>query len=728
MKKNILLPILVGIFLSINTYSQNVGINSTGASPDASAGLDIKFTDKGLLIPRVDISDLSTEAPLSSAATSILVYNTNTTTGPGYFYWDGSKWVKFLDLNDGKPWLLTGNSGTTAGTNFLGTTDAQDVVFKANNSEQFRALSGSDHGIGTPNGLYALWGRNAADNAWIRAILPAYTDDDIYIGSGANPSGTNIHLDVGGITNTALFVQGSNGYVGIGTANPLQKLQVTDDILIGAASNGGTPDGNAEGMKIWNSHSAWYIGVDNSSDESSSQSDENFFIGHNNDQDNEGLFNIQYSGYVGIGTATPSYQLDVLSSTADRTGSFVNTETSTDNYGVYGECAVTDWYGYGGYFKGGWYGVYGEVSPTGSGTYTGVRGYVSGGSGTNYGVYANATGSGVNYGVYGTVDRTGDHGIYGYNSTTSTTSDHTTSGVYGSSTYDVNGVTSNTVYNAAVMGWDDPPNNHDGIGVFGHCWPADNWGYGGWFNAGYYGVRAEGYSGDYYKSSNSNYSGGVLAKGIIGVNSVGSKFGIISVSKELGLLSIGNKRANYAAAYFDGPVIRNGYEAMLIETGETNTPAYTMVSNSVNIQTIGQGVVVNGSATINFDESFTNTVSSTAPIIVIITPTSNVGRLVVTNTSTSGFDVISENNSNGSFNWIAIGKVKGYENVTVKQEYKNTNFINDEIEKTYPQSKGFNEFGSEDFFKTQKLKKKLQKGNIDVKENTKNISDEIIEQ
>lgn len=35
-------------------------------------------------------------------------------------------------------WSLTGNSGTTAGTNFIGTTDAVDLVFKANNSEAFR--------------------------------------------------------------------------------------------------------------------------------------------------------------------------------------------------------------------------------------------------------------------------------------------------------------------------------------------------------------------------------------------------------------------------------------------------------------------------------------------------------------------------------------------------------------------------------------------------------------
>jgi len=42
---------------------------------------------------------------------------------------------------DGFYWKLTGNSGTTAGTNFVGTTDTVDLVFKANGNEVFRAYN-----------------------------------------------------------------------------------------------------------------------------------------------------------------------------------------------------------------------------------------------------------------------------------------------------------------------------------------------------------------------------------------------------------------------------------------------------------------------------------------------------------------------------------------------------------------------------------------------------------
>ncbi len=77
--------------------AQNVGLNATGASPSADAILDITSADKGLLIPRVNILNLSTITPITGGSTtSLLVYNTNATTGLGYYYWDGNSWIQFL--------------------------------------------------------------------------------------------------------------------------------------------------------------------------------------------------------------------------------------------------------------------------------------------------------------------------------------------------------------------------------------------------------------------------------------------------------------------------------------------------------------------------------------------------------------------------------------------------------------------------------------------------------
>ena len=55
MKKNLLIPFIIGNLLLIATlhgFSQT-GINTDGTPPDPSAGLDVKFPNKGLLPPRM---------------------------------------------------------------------------------------------------------------------------------------------------------------------------------------------------------------------------------------------------------------------------------------------------------------------------------------------------------------------------------------------------------------------------------------------------------------------------------------------------------------------------------------------------------------------------------------------------------------------------------------------------------------------------------------------------
>lgn len=69
----------MGLMLSATfTFSQNVGINASGTAPENSAGLDVDFSNKGVLIPRVSLTALDVSSPISSPATSLLVYNTAT--------------------------------------------------------------------------------------------------------------------------------------------------------------------------------------------------------------------------------------------------------------------------------------------------------------------------------------------------------------------------------------------------------------------------------------------------------------------------------------------------------------------------------------------------------------------------------------------------------------------------------------------------------------------------
>lgn len=182
--------LLVGAMMLIltNSQAQNVGINSTGALPNASAGLDVDFNNKGVLIPRVNLTAVNNPAPITSPAISLLVYNTNATItggcGAGYYYWNGSQWVCLLSSTgsggSSTAWLTTGNSGTTPPANFLGTTDNNDFVIKTNNTEIARFTAGWRVGIGTTtpngkldvrtstvnNGIYVESTTNAGNGVW----------------------------------------------------------------------------------------------------------------------------------------------------------------------------------------------------------------------------------------------------------------------------------------------------------------------------------------------------------------------------------------------------------------------------------------------------------------------------------------------------------------------------------------------------------------------------------
>jgi len=246
--RNLLLYLTI---ISLNVFSQNVGINATGVQPDASAGLDINFTDKGLLIPRVNITNLSNSpAIISAPATSLLIYNTNTTTGPGYFFWNGSSWIKLFDSNDNKTWKTDGNSSTTAGTDFIGTIDAQDFVFKTNNTERLRIKSDGKIGIGTASPvsnleIEATGPIIAIDNtnpAYYSAIFTQENGTSTgFFGQWGSSNATNagaiqfhnylnkdilFSIDAG--TFTPLVAIKPSGNVGIGTSSPIQRLHVID--------------------------------------------------------------------------------------------------------------------------------------------------------------------------------------------------------------------------------------------------------------------------------------------------------------------------------------------------------------------------------------------------------------------------------------------------------------------------------------------------------------------
>lgn len=72
MKKDFVLFIILLIFSTV-TYSQ-VGINTDNSQPDSSAMLDVKSTKKGLLIPRMTLSERDA---IANPAEGLMVFCTN---------------------------------------------------------------------------------------------------------------------------------------------------------------------------------------------------------------------------------------------------------------------------------------------------------------------------------------------------------------------------------------------------------------------------------------------------------------------------------------------------------------------------------------------------------------------------------------------------------------------------------------------------------------------------
>lgn len=125
------------LFITLISNAQ-VGIGTT--TPQGS--FEIVSTTDGLLIPRVALTNTTTATVLTPTK-SELVYNTATAgdVTPGYYYWEttptvaSNRWIR-LASSVSNDWALTGNASTTPGTNYIGTSDPQDLRIKTNNTDR----------------------------------------------------------------------------------------------------------------------------------------------------------------------------------------------------------------------------------------------------------------------------------------------------------------------------------------------------------------------------------------------------------------------------------------------------------------------------------------------------------------------------------------------------------------------------------------------------------------
>jgi hypothetical protein len=214
------------MFFCHTAYAQ-VGIGTT--TPNASSMLDVASTNSGILIPRMTLAQ---KLAITTPATALLIYQTDGASG--FYYWNGVAWVAFGSMG----WSITGNAGTVAATNFIGTTDAVDFVTKTSNLVRMRVTSGGNVAVGngTPLNKLHVFGSGGinVDFRTTGRLWSDSTDGGLWLSNLSDAFVGNINTTQMGFWSTtlgwnAMNINKTNGYIGVGTTVPTARLHVVSD-------------------------------------------------------------------------------------------------------------------------------------------------------------------------------------------------------------------------------------------------------------------------------------------------------------------------------------------------------------------------------------------------------------------------------------------------------------------------------------------------------------------
>jgi hypothetical protein len=137
MKTKLILMVTVTLMiLYCQSFAQGVAISNDNSNPDASAMLDVKSTDKGMLVPRMTTAQ---RTAISNPANGLLVFDS--TTGSFWFFNSGN-WTELTGGTPG-PWVPSGsNISYTAGNVGIGD-DSPASSLTVGNGDKFQ-VSGTD--------------------------------------------------------------------------------------------------------------------------------------------------------------------------------------------------------------------------------------------------------------------------------------------------------------------------------------------------------------------------------------------------------------------------------------------------------------------------------------------------------------------------------------------------------------------------------------------------------
>lgn len=136
---------IILIFILSVSYIINAQVGIGTVTPNNSSILDVFSTDKGMLIPRIDLIETTNFAPLLSHVNGMQVYNTATSLDvfPGLYYNDGTKWIRVADASTSKNYA------------FLRTSDNLDAATSGDQSVNvYRSGETSFGNVHTNNNIY----------------------------------------------------------------------------------------------------------------------------------------------------------------------------------------------------------------------------------------------------------------------------------------------------------------------------------------------------------------------------------------------------------------------------------------------------------------------------------------------------------------------------------------------------------------------------------------------
>ncbi|MHC1704760.1 MAG: beta strand repeat-containing protein [Tenuifilaceae bacterium] len=192
-------------------YSSLTGAPTLSAI--ATTGSYNDLTNKPTTIAGYGITDAMNTSHAANGITGTNITNWNTAYGWGNHALAG--YLTSYTETDPNSWKKTGNAGTTAGTNFIGTTDNNDLTFKVNNinsgiistsgNTSFGYATLSSNTIGSENAAFGLNSMSANTSGVRNAAFGLYSLDQNTTGFQNTAFGTySLYSNTTGFNNTII--------------------------------------------------------------------------------------------------------------------------------------------------------------------------------------------------------------------------------------------------------------------------------------------------------------------------------------------------------------------------------------------------------------------------------------------------------------------------------------------------------------------------------------------